>query len=816
MAERFMQNSPNTYNNFYHSQKESSGSPTPTKSTATTTTANTSLRHSKSNLASPNSLSSHEVNDTSHSSSNYVGDTVIVESKSQISGGGRSRGSSVLARAREYNRIIDKNKSISKSFDGSASRSFESTSRSFDRSPIAENVSEDRSRATSNSRVRRSSPSSKSRSSPTLDYQRGANLNTSHTTAYSTQSSHSIRSQNRDTSLPTSAPSPSSMQQTPVHLPNNSPRSSPIMMSRERSHSQHSRGNLSINNSGQHQDDRASSYKSHHQQQLPSPHSFDSYNSETRSNKSYNGRHREKHHRKKEKYHDIPDTHERQDKEQQQQQQHEEDQQQSPAIVTPELLVDALSGTEDGLLNIAERLMEYYDSGYDAMGEAIIDAFADVQKLFQHVVEAAHMEGAAYEAGRNNEEIERLRKMVENSNGGVGASIDEANEGPSSPTGSNGGPIRHDEFIDEDVRDVLLEAVRKGHALKEANKLSECFQVYEEACNNASSLLPVDSDHRGRLQLSIARADSMSPERACAILKYVMDDVLRSGLNSNSKVTLPDPSTRGDCVLARPTPKSARSSFGDGRSSPLDRNQSSNDFGVDAVLQSSEEALASLVEEMKDILGAPVYNNSPLVNVSERFWKALADSQKTNTKNEERLEQNLASLKADFLLAREEWEEKYNEMVRECQSHKKKSERLKQTIYMEQAQKGLSNLDGNYDSDDNHAMNGSRSSGLTNGSPKSKAPGSVTSLASLSHHAQSFVRTFSCSGGGDMSNAGSMGSSSRRGRRERDMAALRSRQTSSRSRGSSGYSKFSIAQKESSEADNFSRGSNSRRPQSRF
>jgi hypothetical protein len=53
-------------------------------------------------------------------------------------------------------------------------------------------------------------------------------------------------------------------------------------------------------------------------------------------------------------------------------------------VVTPELLVDALSGHEDGLLAIAEKLMEHYDSGYDVMGEAIIDAFADVQKLFQH------------------------------------------------------------------------------------------------------------------------------------------------------------------------------------------------------------------------------------------------------------------------------------------------------------------------------------------------------------------------------------------------------------------------------------------------
>ena len=94
------------------------------------------------------------------------------------------------------------------------------------------------------------------------------------------------------------------------------------------------------------------------------------------------------------------------------QQEQQQQQQQHNAIVTPELLVDALSGHEDGLLAIAERLMEHYDAGYDAMGEAIIDAFADVQKLFQHVVEAAHMEGAAFEASRREEEMTRLREAA--------------------------------------------------------------------------------------------------------------------------------------------------------------------------------------------------------------------------------------------------------------------------------------------------------------------------------------------------------------------------------------------------------------------
>ena len=38
------------------------------------------------------------------------------------------------------------------------------------------------------------------------------------------------------------------------------------------------------------------------------------------------------------------------------------------ALITPELLVDALWGHEDGLLSIAEKLMTHYSAGYDAMG----------------------------------------------------------------------------------------------------------------------------------------------------------------------------------------------------------------------------------------------------------------------------------------------------------------------------------------------------------------------------------------------------------------------------------------------------------------
>lgn len=308
--------------------------------------------------------------------------------------------------------------------------------------------------------------------------------------------------------------------------------------------------------------------------------------------------------------------------------------QQQEAVVTPELLVDALSGHEDGLLAIAERLMEHYDNGYDVMGEAIIDAFADVQKLFQHVVEAAHMEGAAFEASRRESEMAELRKQAAQG-GGILSPDDLVSGNGDHPTNlaSPSGPSRHDEFIDQDVKDVLTEAIRKGTSLRDANKHQECYQMYEHACQSASSLLPVDSDHRGRLQLSLARAESMNAERACAILRYAMDDVLRSGLRAG-RAPLPDPSKRADVVLSKP------------------RDVTSTAPGQAGVIQSSEEALASLVEEMKEMISAPAYDNTPLQGVAERFWHALGEAQKAQLKNEERLEHNLGKLKGDFLLAR--------------------------------------------------------------------------------------------------------------------------------------------------------------------
>jgi chromosome segregation ATPase len=73
--------------------------------------------------------------------------------------------------------------------------------------------------------------------------------------------------------------------------------------------------------------------------------------------------------------------------------------------------------------------------------------------------------------------------------------------------------------------------------------------------------------------------------------------------------------------------------------------------------QSAEEALNSLVEEMKEMLTAPVYNMTPLQDVSEKFWSAMAEARRQNTRREKRLEQSLAKIKAEFLMAREEHEE---------------------------------------------------------------------------------------------------------------------------------------------------------------
>ena len=402
-------------------------------------------------------------------------------------------------------------------------------------------------------------------------------------------------------------------------------------------------------------------------------------------------------------------------------------------LITPELLVDALSGHEDGLLTIAERLMTKYDVGYDAMGEAIVDAFADVQRLFQHVVEAAHMEGAALERERGEGEWQtRLEglgvqfghgakeldiesalygKLGEDESGdtmldsvrrrrprgtdyedgcGGGDDDDDDDENNDERGGrsqhhrsshhqseDSGSRLRHEELIDQDVRDLLIDTLRRGRVHKDAGRHAECRRMYESACSSASALLPVDSDHRGRLQLATARAGGMSDDRACAMLRYAMDDVLRSGLSLRRKSSgLPnkrgggsgveDP-PRGDCVLPKYNPLrvahnylSSPTSTKNGSSSTkysVNGGEYDDDGSTSRIGQSAEEALNSLVEEMKEMLAAPVYDLTPIQDLSEQFWIAMSEAQRQNAKKEERLEQSLARIKADFLLAREEYEE---------------------------------------------------------------------------------------------------------------------------------------------------------------
>jgi hypothetical protein len=89
-------------------------------------------------------------------------------------------------------------------------------------------------------------------------------------------------------------------------------------------------------------------------------------------------------------------------------------------------------------------------------------------------------------------------------------------------------------------------------------------------------------------------------------------------------------------------------------SSPRENN---NDTPGQHVGQSTEEALNSLVEEMKEMLAAPVYDMTPLQDVYEKFWSAMADARRQNARREERLEQSLAKIKAELLMAREEHEE---------------------------------------------------------------------------------------------------------------------------------------------------------------
>jgi hypothetical protein len=284
------------------------------------------------------------------------------------------------------------------------------------------------------------------------------------------------------------------------------------------------------------------------------------------------------------------------------------------------------------------------------------------------------MEGAAFESSRSRNEWRERAERVERERGvrildDLGLGDEAPPEGGNSGENNNNPPHRHEELIDQDVRDVLLGAIQKSQALLSANKHEECRGLYERTCHSASALLPVDSDHRGRLQLAIARAESMSPDRSCAILRYAMDDVLRSGLSLREGRYKDERERRGDCVLRRVDPLMGGKDSGGERqlnsrgsrsfdvsdSGSVGHNSSAHaiDLTTTTVEQSADEALASLVEEMKEILQAPVYATTPLLSVSDKFWMALTEAKKSQNRKMERLEQMLAKIKADFLLARE-------------------------------------------------------------------------------------------------------------------------------------------------------------------
>jgi len=459
------------------------------------------------------------------------------------------------------------------------------------------------------------------------------------------------------------------------------------------------------------------------------------------------------------------------------------------AIVTPEMLVDALSGHEDGLLAIAERLMEHYDGGYDVMGEAIIDAFADVQKLFQHVVEAAHMEGAAFEANRAREDRERSQDsgMSFSYDAGDGAGSytefpsEKKNRGkPQDQAHSPAGPTRHDEIIDSDVRDLLKEALSLGSQKLSNREYVDAYATFENACHSASSLLPVDSDHRGRLQLSIARAESMSPDKGCAILRYAMDDVLRSGLRPTGKVEYgkrndyrqPLPGAEDEEQLSEKytgeKPVSANDDHYKGADSNhhytphfMQKKNLAESIRVDAggrYMQASgapgyshEEALSSIVAEFKEFLGAPMYENTPVQDISRRFWNVLANVQLSSAKREEELENELGRIKGEFLLAKAEWEEKLSEATSEVEVYKEKyleAESAKQQQYMEQARSSAAKLPSQ------SFRAGFESPSMS--SRKEKASSVASFGSGLAQHARSVVDSLSCYGAVDKRSTGSM------------------------------------------------------------
>lgn len=504
-------------------------------------------------------------------------------------------------------------------------------------------------------------------------------------------------------------------------------------------------------------------------------------------------------------------------------------------VVTPELLVDALSGHEDGLLAIAERLMEHYDRGYDVMGEAIIDAFADVQRLFQHAVEAAHMEGAAMEANRQREAVLLL--------GGEGtASHDEAvTLTRTTSSGQQPHPII-EEFVDDDVMEVLREAIqlvskaqRQQHQATVSNSSNNnanttnststttttssgnnnnhnhkkpppyvaWYEIYEKACNSASALLPVDSDHRGRLQLAIARAENVSPDRACAILRYAMEDVLRcttvttttpfrlfqeqpttsSEQHNNNNTNHPGTSSSmtKPITSGTTTVMSSTSTEPAGNGLAVVQHQQEQQKQMknaplpatrgDCVLedlqsqQRSEEILDSLLEEMKEILSAPLYENSPIQKVASKFWDVLMEERRLRLKKEEFLEEKLGKLKGEYLLEKSEWEELANSAAKDVATWKAaylqlKRQQQQQSSGIEQfigsitysGGGGTSTTFGDADSDSLAMEDASSFLSSTNYKGKKRISGAASVISqassSVAHHAKSILTCGSSSGGG--------------------------------------------------------------------
>jgi len=451
--------------------------------------------------------------------------------------------------------------------------------------------------------------------------------------------------------------------------------------------------------------------------------------------------------------------------------------------------------------------MQNYDSGYDIMGESIIDALADVQKVFQHVVEAAHMEGAAYENARREDEVERLRNIIKINNldvdggnaatpgskvgtkdgsGGtnnplsVGGSLSKGKGGKTSP--SAGLPL-HDEFIDQDVLDVLRSAIRQGNEFvgKKANKgddnrHTEVYKIYREACSNAAALLPVDSDHRGRLMLSVARAEGMVPDKACAILRYVMDDVSRSGLGGHTGhvgSSEKEQQKRGDCVLNRPMQSSSQE-----QQLPLHQQLVSSSTSLSASnfpigRQSANEVLANLGEEMREVLSAPAYEETPLHDITNRFWIALGETQKGYGLVEEKLEQKLGAIKGEFLLAREEWEEKIDSLTEENSNFKIEISKLREKQIFDPARKfNMKDSINGFRNEHNLGINGNWRENMNNCQDFTppifqKGTNSVPSFENLANHARNLAQSFSCGSDNDYKENTNTGSRRRQSRDKR-------------------------------------------------